>query len=312
MSSALASFHFLRPWWLVLLIPAAFLWWHLRRRSDAGARWASVIDPAILRALTIGGDGRSRLMPHDVLLLAWGLGILAVAGPTWRPEPSPFADARPPVIAVVKVTPSMKTEDLAPSRLVRSVQKLSDLLAAREGASTGLVAYAGSVHLVLPPTPDKDVVVAMAQALSPEIMPMQGDSLAQAVRVAAGVLRDAGKGGSILVMADSVAPEQVALLQNAAHDPVRFETTLWAAVPPSRLDAEASLRSAASTMDATLASMTPDRTDVESVAARLDRATVVSDVAGEGERWQEAGYWLTPLIALLALAWFRRGWVLGG
>ena len=96
-----------------------------------------------------------------------------------------------------------------------------------------------------------------------------------------------------------------------ASDAVRFETTLWAAVPPSRLDSEESLQSAASAMDATLEAMTPDRTDVESVAARLDRATVVSDVAGEGERWQEAGYWLTPLIALFALAWFRRGWVVG-
>ena len=93
MSATLASFHCLRPWWLLLLLPTALLWWHLRRQSDASARWASVIDPAILRALTIGGDRQSRLMPHDVLLLAWCLGIVAVAGPTWQREPSPFADA---------------------------------------------------------------------------------------------------------------------------------------------------------------------------------------------------------------------------
>ena len=157
----------------------------------------------------------------------------------------------------------MKAEDLAPSRLVRSAQKLSDLLAIREGASTGLVAYAGSVHLVLPPTPDKDVVVAMAQALSPEIMPMPGDSLAQAVSLAAGVLRDAGKGGSILVMADGVAPEQVALLRNAASDAVRFETTLWAAVPPSRPDSggEPAIRSLRDGRHA--GGDDADRTDVE-------------------------------------------------
>ena len=33
-------------------------------------------------------------------------------------------------------------------------------------------------------------------------------------------------------------------------------------------------------------------------------------VAGEAERWEEAGYWLVPLIALIGLLWFRRGWVL--
>ncbi|RDI57189.1 VWA domain-containing protein [Microvirga subterranea] len=311
MSTALASFHLLRPWWLLLLIPALVVWWLLRRGDDASARWASVIDPGILRALIVGGAERSRLRPHDLLLAVWLLGILAVAGPTWKREPSPFADARPPVMVVLKVAPSMKAADLAPSRLVRSVQKLSDLVAMREGASTGLVAYAGSVHLVLPPTPDKDVVVAMAQALSPEIMPRPGDGLAQALRLAGDVLREAGKGGSILVMADGVAPDQVSLLQDAADGPVRFETTLWAAIPPSRMAAETSLRSAASAIDATLDAMAPDRSDVETMAARLDRATVASDVAGEGERWQEAGYGLTPLLALLTLAWFRRGWVLG-
>ncbi|MFT4572756.1 MAG: Ca-activated chloride channel family protein, partial [Candidatus Binatia bacterium] len=27
-----------------------------------------------------------------------------------------------------------------------------------------------------------------------------------------------------------------------------------------------------------------------------------------GQRWKDAGYWLTPVIALLALIWFRPGW----
>ena len=31
--------------------------------------------------------------------------------------------------------------------------------------------------------------------------------------------------------------------------------------------------------------------------------------AGE-DRWAESGYWLTPLIALLLLLFFRRGWMI--
>ncbi|EIM25373.1 VWA domain-containing protein [Microvirga lotononidis] len=311
MSAVLASLHLLRPWWLLLLVPALLIWWRLRTGHDAIARWAAVIDPAILSALAIGVKGRSRLLPDDLLVAIWIVGIVAVAGPTWRREPSPFADARPPVMVVLKVTPSMKAEDLAPNRLVRAVQKLSDLVTAREGASTGLVAYAGSVHLVLPPTPDKDVMGAMAQALSPEIMPQEGDSLAEAVRLASTVLRDGGKGGSVLVMADTIAPDQVSLLENQGGSGPTFETTLWAALPPSHLDAAQDLNTGASALDASLQAMTPDRSDVDAIATRLDRATAVGDVTGEGERWQEAGYWLTPLLALLALAWFRRGWVLG-
>lgn len=311
MSGLVGAFHFLRPWWLMLFLPALFLWWRLRQEADRTAQWATVIDPDILRALTLGVERKSALSPHDLLLAAWILGILAVAGPTWKREPSPFADARPPVMVVLKVTSSMKAEDVPPSRLERAVQKLSDLVAVREGASTGLVAYAGSVHLVLPPTPDKDVVVAMAQALSPEIMPRQGDSLAEAVRLASNVLRDGRKGGSILVMADTVAPDQVNVFSGNGSDGLGFETTLWAPLPPPRLDTEASLSSAAASLDASLEGMAPDRSDVDTVAQRLDRATPIGDVSGEGERWQEAGYWLTPLLALLSLAWFRRGWVVG-
>ncbi|MBZ6074716.1 VWA domain-containing protein [Microvirga puerhi] len=310
MNTALGAFHFLRPWWLLLLLPAPFLWWQLRNRTDATTRWASVIDPAILRALTIGGEKPSRLSPHDLLFAAWIIGTLAVAGPTWKRELSPFADARPPVVAIIRVAPSMKAEDLPPSRLERAVQKLTDLVTTREGASTGLIAYSGSVHLVLPPTPDKDVVITMAQALSPEIMPREGDNLVEALRLASRVLRDGGKGGSLLVMTDTVAPDQVTLLRTARND-IPFEVALWAALPPARLDAAQDLHSAASSIDASLEAMTPDRTDVDAIAGELDRASTTSDVAGEGERWQEAGYWLTPLIALLSLAWFRRGWVIG-
>ncbi|NUB16254.1 hypothetical protein GAY28_29230, partial [Azospirillum brasilense] len=49
----------------------------------------------------------------------------------------------------------------APARPERAREKMADLLALREGAPTGLIAYAGSAHLVLPPTPDASVVDSM-------------------------------------------------------------------------------------------------------------------------------------------------------
>ena len=52
------------------------------------------------------------------------------------------------------------------------------------------------------------------------------------------------------------------------------------------------------------------RSDVAAVARRLDRAGPPRRRRGRGQHWREAGYWLTPLLALIALLWFRRGWVL--
>src|SRR5262249_62142463 len=88
-------------------------------------------------------------------------------GRGWQQAASPFAQAARPGMFVLKVTPSMLGRDLAPTRLDRAREKMADLLKLREGVPTGLVAYAGSAHLVLPPTPDAAVIAAMAAALAP-------------------------------------------------------------------------------------------------------------------------------------------------
>jgi Ca-activated chloride channel family protein len=305
MSTILAAFHFIRPWWLLLLVPALLLWWAERRSSDSTSRWQKVIDPELLKHLVTGAEASRRVRPGDVALLGWILGTIALAGPTWREVPSPFAAAARPAMIVLKVTPSMLTTDLAPTRLDRARQKLDDLLKSRAGAPTGLVAYAGSAHLVLPPTVDGDVVLTMAKALSPEIMPREGDALADAVALAASVLADAKLGGSILVLADTVTPEQIASLAK----PV-VPVTMLAMAAADTVAADSNLSNTAKALGASLITTSIDEEDIADVTRRLAAGAAPALGNGEGERWEEAGYWLMPLIALIALLWFRRGWVL--
>lgn len=303
---ALAAFHFLRPWALLLLVPASALWWLTRARSDTTTRWREVIAPDLLPLLTVAGDRQGRVGPAALLAVLWCLGIVAVAGPTWKREPAPFAATQPPVMIVLRVTPSMQASDVAPSRAERARQKVSDLLALREGAAAGLIAYSGSAHLVLPPTPDPAVVTSMAQALTPDVMPFEGDRLAEAMSLAARTLASGGQGGSVLILADAVDPGQDDLLR-AAGGGGAPPATLLAMVPPAQ--ASASLGSAAAALGATLVPVSVDDTDVRRISRRLD---VARSAAGDpaSERWQEAGYLLTPLLAALVAAWFRRGWVL--
>lgn len=303
MTDTLAAFHFLRPEWLLLAVPALALWWLERRETDATSRWRTVMDPVLLARLTVGGDHRRRLSPGDLLLAAWLITALAISGPTWRQVPSPFAQSARPAMVVLKVTPSMLERDLAPTRLDRAREKMADLLALREAAPTGLIAYAGSAHLVLPPTPDATVVNSMAQALQTDVMPVQGDALVDAVALARKTLTEAGQGGSVVVFADT-AP---ALNAPAAGGPPLF---VFAALPPARAAADPALRTAAGALDAELVAPTIDTQDVEGLARRLAAAGPPPPAPGEAPRWQEAGWWLTPLIALLVLVWFRRGWVL--
>lgn len=304
MIAALAPFHFERPLWLLALLPAVVLWLVDRRGSDALLTWRPVIDPALLAHLVVGEDRRAIVTPANALLVGWILTALAVTGPAWQREPSPFTDAKPAVAVVVKVTASMLEQDLAPTRLDRARQKLADILAAREGAATGLIAYSGSAHLVLPPTPDSDVVLNLAGSLSPEIMPRDGDDLAGALALARRALSSQTEGGSILIMADDIAPGANARVTEAGNPPVII---LSLRSPESRGEG---FEAAAKALDASVIATTADQTDVAAIVPRLDRADQARSVEGEGQHWREAGYWLTPLIALLALLWFRRGWVL--
>ncbi len=101
-------------------------------------------------------------------------------------------------MVVLKAGETMNQSDLMPSRMERARLKVADFAAERKGQPLGLVAYAGTAHLVLPPTRDTSVVATMAAEISPEIMPKQGDNLVGALQLAVNTLGDSG--GSIVVL----------------------------------------------------------------------------------------------------------------
>jgi Ca-activated chloride channel homolog len=299
-----SSFHFTRPAWLLAAVPVLALWWVLQGRSDTGRPWRRLIAPHLLQHLWGGAAGASRINgPVVGIGLAWLLVILAIAGPAWRHVPSPFADDTAALAVVIEVSPSMQTQDVEPTRLQRAILKIHDLLQARGRAGTSLIAYAGSAHLVMPVTRDGGIIDTFAQALDPRIMPVEGDAAAAALALADRSLARAG-GGSIVWMTDGVAAEQAPALarwRQASATALR----LW---PPLLPGEELNdLRVNADPAKATLVRLAADDSDVESLA----RAARFADVRGNDTdtRWAEDGYWLTPLIALLLLPLFRRGWM---
>jgi Ca-activated chloride channel family protein len=297
-------FHFIRPEWLLALIPVLLLWWALRRRTDAARAWHGIVAPHLLPHLLSGEDRKSRFGPLGWIGLGWLVMVIAIAGPTWMREPAPFAEDTAALAIVVKVTPSMRTEDVQPNRLARTTQKVHDLLEQRANAKTALIAYSGSAHIVMPATTDSGIIDSFAGALDPKLMPSDGDAAAEALKLADETLRDAG-GGSILWIADSVAPEQSAPLA-AWRMASRTELNL---LPPLLAGPE---------LDALSAAARPARADVVELTADDDDVT---ELAGKAKfartggndpkaAWSESGYWLTPLLGLLLLPFFRKGWML--
>jgi Ca-activated chloride channel family protein len=217
---------------------------------------------------------------------------------------------------IVKVTPDMLAQDIQPSRLQRSVLKIHDLLELKSDIRTGLIAYAGSAHLVMPLTSDAGVINTFAAALEPAVMPLQGDEPARAVALANQRLADANVSGSIVLITDAINQSQIeelAKMHQAGSAEVHILAMAAGAdvIPPpgsppaAALDFE-SLRDAAKAMGGTLTVTTADKADIEALVNRIDRS-ISHAPAGESQQWQDEGYYLLFILAFIMLAFFRKG-----
>ena len=299
------EFHFLRPFWLLAALPALAVWWGLWRQQDSVHYWQQVVDQHLLEHLIVGDSKHRGPRPIQLLLVVWMICAIALAGPAWRLEPSPFADDEAGLVVLMKVSGSMMATDVQPSRLERAKHKLRDLLEQRQGSSTGLIVYSGSAHLVMPLTRDDRIVSAMVEDLTPDLMPVDGDVLVAALQLAQQVLDMSGVPGSVLVIADNVSQSQVDALSSADSAlPVQFLSVQSQSAP-----VDSGLQSAASRLNASVVELTPDPADVERLARRAQSRLKAVSATGDGARWQDAGYPLLPFIAVIALMWSRRGWL---
>ena len=297
----LSNFHFLRPWWLLLIPVSVWICIRIARQTDPLRGWRRFIERELLAAVTRSGE-RHSTWRFVLPLVFWLGGITALAGPTWRPEPSPFADNPEPAIILLSLAESIETADLLPSRLERARLKVVDLAKVRDGQPTGLIAYAGTAHVVLPPTRDTEIVGTMAAELSPRIMPKSGNRLDTALQLADKLLEETC--GSIIVVTDTVPAElESSLEQIAAASPNRIQ---FLAVAQSQSPDLESIERVAGLMDARIVPIAADASDIDLIDRTITRAARSFSVGGDAQQWAEAGWWLVPLIALIALNGFRR------
>jgi Ca-activated chloride channel family protein len=322
---AFADFHFLRPLWLLLLAPAVWLGWVALRANDAMFGWKGVMAPHLLQALVVDPEQsrvdrqrnyRRSLQPGLVLALSLLLGALAMAGPTWKMQDTPFAQDQAALVLVIHVSDSMLSQDIQPSRLQRAVQKAGDLLASKAGSSSGLIAYAGSAHLAMPVTTDPEIVLNFARALTPEAMPLPGNDVLGAVRLANEQLRRSGLAGSVLLLTDNIPREQIPALQEYRRNggaPVHVlavaagpEVIPPAGSPPAAALDRDTISEATRAMGGSMSVVTADDTDIQDLSRNLERGIRAAPTQ-EGQQWQDMGIYLLPLLALLMLLMFRSG-----
>lgn len=87
------------------------------------------------------------------------------------------------VVFAIDVSKSMLAEDVAPSRLEKSKQLVSQIINQLGSDRIGIVAYAGSAFPVLPITTDYGVAKMYLQSMNTDMVSSQGTSLEEAIKL---------------------------------------------------------------------------------------------------------------------------------
>ena len=209
-------FHFIRPLWLMSIPVIGLAWWLARRREARTTSIGDLVAPHLRDALTVNRSDRVRIRPVDGVALTALLVAIAAAGPTWSKQQSPWFAETAPLVVAIEVSDSMRANDLLPTRLDRARFKVLDLVAARTGSRTAIIAYAGSAHIVVPPSTDIDVIKPLLESLDPAIMPLGGAAAAAVLPLAESLLGEDAAIGTVLFVNDGFEASDIPALADYA------------------------------------------------------------------------------------------------
>lgn len=335
--NALSHFHFIRPVWLLAIVPLLLLWIGLLLARANRTRWSAVIDPGLLGHLLDTSGTVKKRWPLSILGLGWLICCIALAGPSWQRLPQVVEKKTDVLLVIVDMTLSMYATDVRPSRLLRARYKLLELLAQRKEGQTALIAYSGDAHVVSPLTDDSKTVAALIPALSPKVMPSIGSNAGAAFKLAAELLASQGavsarvvwltdellakdrghieslvKRYSVELVALGIGSEQGGLIKLPDGKFIKDNDGNPITAKLNRSE----LQQFVSELGGRYIDLRPDNSDVEYMLSKSlfidDSVVSASDADSQRtvERWRDQGAWLVLLLIPIVLFSFRRGWVI--
>ena len=313
----LETLHWMRPeaFWLLLAVPLIVLLAWVRGRQTR--RWKEVVDPHLLPHLLVDDGRHARAWPWAVLL-GWTLAVIALAGPSWRTEAQPLLQPSAPLVAVLDLSGRITATDLPPSRLLQARAKLATLLREREGGQMALVVYADDAYTVAPLTDDVANIALYLDALSPQVMPNEGQRTDRAIDWATQLLQRAGmREGRILLLTDradagAITAAAQARAQGMQVSVLGLGTAAGAAYRDGRGQIgnaaleEGSLRRLASAGGGQYRRLGGGDSDLRALGVLHAVGSDTGQQRGDTVQWRDEGFWLLIPLMLIALLAFRR------
>ncbi|RZJ28092.1 MAG: VWA domain-containing protein, partial [Flavobacterium sp.] len=185
--------------YLLLLLPLLALvflynlYWKRKKQREFG-------DLAIVRKLSPASSVFKHVLKFTVVIVALASLVVALANPKIGTKMETVKREGIDIVFAMDVSKSMLAEDVAPSRLEKSKQLVSQMINSLAGDRIGIVAYAGSAFPVLPITTDYGVAKMYLQGMNPGMVSSQGTSLDDAIKMATGYFDKDSKTSKLIIM----------------------------------------------------------------------------------------------------------------
>lgn len=172
--------------WLVLAVGALFFF---RLAQDkVRAQLLSRLARTGLDRLVPPAELARAARRDSILLAAFALLALSLAGPQWGIELEPVGELSGNVMIAVDTSRSMDAQDVKPSRLQNAKLMLKALAEDLSSYRIGIVAFSGEAFVQCPLTTDTEAIKYFVNALSTRMLMTQGTEIAGAVETAAAAM----------------------------------------------------------------------------------------------------------------------------
>ncbi|MBP3545662.1 MAG: tetratricopeptide repeat protein [Alphaproteobacteria bacterium] len=303
MTELINNFHFLRPWFLVLLIIPLFAYRHFFSNLKNISAWENVCDKKLLNFLLIRGSSQQRSFIGYLAIIGLFFAVLSLSGPTWQKKNMPSFAPENPVMILLNLSSDMENTDITPNRLARAKYGISDLVKELK-TQTGLIVYTNEPFLISPITEDNNIIINLLPAIGRNIMPENGDKLNRAIDMAVERLKQGGYSkGNIVIFTADAGQEFNAALDSASKSFSDGYDVNVIAVRTSENEKLNLIASKGGGMILNIAdNMNPLIDEINNqISAELKKTE------NEREVWKDNGYYLLFIPLFCALYFFRKG-----
>jgi Ca-activated chloride channel family protein len=169
------------------------LYWKRKKQREFGS-------VELIKQLTPGKSVFKSVLKCVILILAFACLIIALVNPKIGTKTETVKREGIDIVFAVDVSKSMLTEDIAPNRLDKTKQIISQVINELGNDKIGVVAYAGSAFPVLPLTTDYGVAKMFVQSMNPGMVSSQGTSLEDAIKMSESYFDKESKTSKLVIL----------------------------------------------------------------------------------------------------------------